>query len=89
MKEAIKSEQLQARKMVSALINPLTNTPVNASGPGFPIKFSKTPADYDMPSPIPGGHTEDILKSLTNLTKEELLDLIKKGVINNFQTLKN
>jgi hypothetical protein len=42
-----------------------------------------------MPSPIPGEHTQDILESLTNLTKEELLDLIKKGVISNYQTLKN
>jgi len=41
-----------------------------------------------MPSPIPGEDTEDILESLTNLTKEELLDLIK-GVIGNSQTLKN
>ena len=89
MQEAIKSEQLQARKMVSSLINPLTNTTVNASGPGFPIKFSKTPADYDAPSPIPGEHTEDILESLTNLTKEELLELIKKGVVGNFHIPKN
>jgi len=89
MQEAIKSEQLQARKMVASLINPLTNTVVNASGPGFPIKFSKTPADYNVPSPIPGEHTEDILQSLTNLTKEELLELIKEGVVGNFHTLKN
>jgi formyl-CoA transferase len=88
MQEAIKSEQLQARKMVSSLINPLTNTAVYASGPGFPIKFSKTPADYDVPSPIPGEHTENILESLTNLTKEELLELIKKGVVGNFNSLK-
>ena len=88
MQEAIKSEQLQARKMVSSLINPLTNTTVYASGPGFPIKFSKTPADYDVPSPIPGEHTENILESLTNLTKEELLELIKKGVVGNFNSLK-
>jgi crotonobetainyl-CoA:carnitine CoA-transferase CaiB-like acyl-CoA transferase len=88
MQEAINSEQLQARKMVSSLINPLTNTVINASGPGFPIKFSKTPANYDAPSPIPGEHTEDILESLTNLTKEELLELIRTGVVGNFHSLK-
>ena len=88
MQEAINSEQLQSRKMVSSLINPLTRTAINASGPGFPIKFSKTPADYDAPSPIPGEHTEDILESLTSLTKEELLELIKKGVVGNFNSLK-
>ncbi len=88
MEEAIKSKQLQARKMVSSLLNPLTNTTVSASGPGFPIKFSKTPAHYDAPSPIPGEHTEDILESLTNLTKDDLLELIKKGIIGNYNSLK-
>ena len=88
MQEVIKWEQLQERKMISSLINPLTNTTVKASGPGFPIKFSKTPADYDIPSPIPGEHTEDILGSLTNLSKEDLLELIKKGVVGNFHSLK-
>lgn len=88
MQEAIKWGQLQERKMISFLINPLTKSTVSASGPGFPIKFSKTPADYDSPSPIPGEHTEDILESLTNLSKEEILEFIKKGVVGNFHSLK-
>jgi formyl-CoA transferase len=89
IQEAIKWEQLQERKMVSDLINPLSKSTVSASGPGFPIKFSKTPANYDIPSPIPGEHTEDILGSLANLSKEELLELIKKGVVGNFHSLKH
>jgi crotonobetainyl-CoA:carnitine CoA-transferase CaiB-like acyl-CoA transferase len=88
MQEAIQWEQLQQRKMVAELINPLSNSSMSASGPGFPIKFSKTPADYNTPSPIPGEHTEAILESLANLSKEELLALIKKGVIGNFESLK-
>lgn len=87
MQEAIQWEQLQQRKMIAHLVNPLSNATVSASGPGFPIKFSKTPADYDTPSPIPGEHTEALLASLANLSKEELLDLINKGVIGNFQSL--
>jgi formyl-CoA transferase len=87
MQEAIQWEQLQQRKMISSLVNPLTNATVTASGPGFPIKFSKTPADYDTPSPIPGEHTEALLASLANLSKEELLALIDRGVIGNFQSL--
>jgi len=89
IQEAIKWEQLQERKMISDLINPLSKSTVSASGPGFPIKFSKTPANYDIPSPIPGEHTEDILGSLANLSKEELLELIKKGVVGNFHSLKH
>lgn len=87
IQEAINWEQLQERKMISTLINPLSNTAIKASGPGFPIKFSKTPAEYAVPSPIPGEHTEDILGSLANLSKEELLEFIKKGVIGNFHSL--
>lgn len=89
IQEAIKWEQLQERKMISGLINPLSKSTVSALGPGFPIKFSKTPANYDSPSPIPGEHTEDILGSLANLSKEELLELIKKGVVGNFHSLKH
>jgi len=89
IQEAIKWEQLQERKMISGLINPLSKSTVSALGPGFPIKFSKTPANYDTPSPIPGEHTEDILGSLANLSKEELLELIKKGVVGNFHSLKH
>lgn len=88
MQEAIKWEQLQERKMISHLINPLSQSTMDASGPGFPIKFSKTPANYDTPSPIPGEHTEAILESLTDLSKEELIAFIQKGVIGNFQSLK-
>lgn len=89
IEEAINWGQLKDRKMISSLTNPLSQSTVSALGPGFPIKFSKTPANYDVPSPVPGEHTEDILNSLTNLTKEELLELIKKGVIGNFQSLKH
>lgn len=89
IQEAIKWEQLQERKMISDLINPLSKSAVGASGPGFPIKFSKTPANYDTPSPIPGEHTEAILGSLASLSKEELLELIKKGVVGNFHSLKH
>lgn len=87
IQEAIKWEQLQERKMISALTNPLSKSTVSASGPGFPIKFSKTPGDYDSPSPIPGEHTEDILGSLANLSKDELIELIKKGVVGNYYSL--
>ena len=89
IEEAINWQQLQQRNMISDLINPLTNTSVGASGPGFPIKFSKTPGGYDFPSPIPGEHTEDILASLANISKEKLFELIKKGIIGNYDSLKN
>uniref|UniRef100_UPI004047A3B9 CoA transferase n=1 Tax=Orrella sp. TaxID=1921583 RepID=UPI004047A3B9 len=88
MQEAIKWEQLQERKMISHLVNPLSQSNMDASGPGFPIKFSKTPASYDTPSPIPGEHTEAILESLTDLSKEELIAFIQKGVLGNFHSLK-
>ncbi len=57
--------------MISVLTNRLSKSTVSASAPGFPIKFSNTPSNYDSPSPIAGEHTEVISGSLAKLSKEE------------------
>lgn len=88
IEEAIHWQQLEEREMVTSLVNPLSNTTVGAFGPGFPIKFSKTPANYADPAPLPGFHTEEILSKLAGLTKDELLSLIKKGIVGDFDSLK-
>lgn len=89
IEEAINWNQLQEREMITTLVNPLSNSVITASGPGFPIKFSKTPVNYDQPAPLPGVHTEEILNKLAGLSKNELLTLIKKGVIGNFESLQS
>jgi formyl-CoA transferase len=88
IEEAINWSQLREREMITSLHNPLSNSTIDASGPGFPIKFSKTPGNYNEPAPLPGLHTEEILHQLAGLTKEELIILIERGIIGNFDSLK-
>ena len=88
IEEAINWSQLREREMITSLHNPLSNSTIDASGPGFPIKFSKTPGNYNEPAPLPGLHTEEILHQLAGLTKEELITLIERGIIGNFDSLK-
>jgi crotonobetainyl-CoA:carnitine CoA-transferase CaiB-like acyl-CoA transferase len=88
IEEAINWSQLREREMITSLFNPLSNSTIEASGPGFPIKFSKTPGNYNEPAPLPGLHTEEILHQLAGLTKEELITLIERGVIGNFDSFK-
>jgi formyl-CoA transferase len=73
--------QLLEREMIVPLLNPLTGTAAAASAPGFPIKFSRTPASYDSPAPIPGSHTEEILIRFANLSPAEVPQLRKDGII--------
>ena len=89
IEEAINWSQLREREMITSLHNPLSNSTIHASGPGFPIKFSKTPGNYNEPAPLPGFHTEEILSKLAGLTKDELLSLIKKGIVGDFSSLKS
>ncbi|MCK6585676.1 MAG: CoA transferase [Anaerolineales bacterium] len=49
--------------------------------PGFPYKFSATPAEIQKPPPMLGQHTEEILKSLLNFSAEDVASLRDKGAI--------
>ena len=74
-------EQLRARKMIVALTNPLSGGTVDAGAPGFPLKFSRTPASYDAPAPVPGAHTDSILAQRAGLTEAQIRQLRADGVI--------
>ncbi|WP_158306420.1 CaiB/BaiF CoA-transferase family protein [Pusillimonas sp. T7-7] len=74
-------EQLAQRDMFNKLWNPLAKSHVAAFGPGFPIKFSATPADYSKPAPLPGEHTNEILARLAGLNAEEIQHLADQGTI--------
>jgi formyl-CoA transferase len=49
--------------------------------PGFPYKFSQTPAEIQKPPPLLGEHTEEVLTSLLNYSSEEVTSLQEKGAI--------
>lgn len=73
--------QLLEREMIVPLVNPLTGATAAAAGPGFPIKFSRTPAGYDTPSPVPGAHSEEVFARFADLTADEVRRLKGDGII--------
>jgi len=81
IKEVMSWTQLQARDMVAPLWNPLARACMPVSGPGFPIKFSGTPAAYDQPAPTPGEHTREVLSRLAGLSSTEIERLARQGVV--------
>lgn len=58
--DVLKWPQVQARGSLVNLQRPDGQT-TDVVGPGFPLKFSKTDTRYDLPAPIPGEHTAEIL----------------------------
>ena len=73
--------KLIERGMITPLANPLTGAAAAARGPGFPIRFSRTPAGYDTPSPLPGAHTGEVLARYANLSAAEVRQLKEDRVI--------
>jgi len=73
--------QLLERDMIVPLANPLTGVAAGARGPGFPIKFSRTPAGYGTPAPLPGAHTEEVLARFAHLSAAEVRQLRNDGII--------
>jgi len=46
-----------------------------------PIKMSATPVRKDLPPPMLGQHTDEVLKELLALNDSQLLDLREQGII--------
>jgi crotonobetainyl-CoA:carnitine CoA-transferase CaiB-like acyl-CoA transferase len=49
--------------------------------PGFPYKFSETPAGIHKPPPLLGEQTEGVLTGLLNYSPEDVIALKDKGAI--------
>lgn len=48
---------------------------------GSPMKFSATPIAYDMPPPVLGEHTDEVLRALAGIEAPELARLRESGVV--------
>ena len=49
--------------------------------PGFPYKFSQTPAEIHRPPPLLGEHTKEVLTGLLGYSQEDVAALQDKGAI--------
>ncbi len=77
--EALSSEQVRARGMVTGLSQPGAERPVSLLG--APVKLSRTPADCDrLPGPELGEHTEAVLRA-AGFSGERIGQLMAAGAV--------
>ncbi|WP_322063287.1 CaiB/BaiF CoA-transferase family protein [Paraburkholderia sp. J63] len=78
--DVLKDPVLQARGAVVKLEHPGLDG-VEAMGMGLPIKFSKTPVQFDQPAQELGASNDEIYRSLLKLSEDRLQQLRDEGVI--------
>jgi crotonobetainyl-CoA:carnitine CoA-transferase CaiB-like acyl-CoA transferase len=79
LEEALASEHVAARGMVSELDQPGAAAPVRQLG--APVKLSRTPADCDrLPGPELGEHTEAVLRE-AGYGGDEIAELLRSGAV--------
>ncbi|HQS00949.1 MULTISPECIES: CaiB/BaiF CoA-transferase family protein [unclassified Polaromonas] len=76
--EVFDDPQVEARHMVTDWQHPVKNHLRLVSSP---IKLSVTPVRTDLPPPMLGQHTEEVLRSVLNYSDAQLSDLKHKEVI--------
>jgi formyl-CoA transferase len=76
--EVFAHPQTQARDMILETDHASAGT---VKLPGFPYKFSATPAEIQKPPPMLGQHTEEVLTSLLKYSREDVDELRNKGAI--------
>jgi crotonobetainyl-CoA:carnitine CoA-transferase CaiB-like acyl-CoA transferase len=78
--EVLKDPVLQERGAVVRLEHPGL-ADVDAMGMGLPIKFSKTPVQFDQPAQELGASNDEIYRGLLRLPDDRLQELRDQGVI--------
>ena len=79
VRDAFADPQVQARSAVVHMPHPATPDGVDVIA--NPVRLSETPADYRLPPPLLGEHTDEILSKRLKFTKKKLAALRKNGVI--------
>lgn len=79
--EVLRWDQMVHRNMAAPLWNPLSNSPMEASGASFPIKFGRVPGAFGRSAPVPGGDSDEVLGRLAGLTPDEVESLRRSGVV--------
>ena len=70
--------QAQERELKIELEHPTAGV---LSFPGYPYKFSETPAQARRPPPLLGEHTDEVLSELLEYSPEEVQELHERGAI--------
>jgi formyl-CoA transferase len=78
--ELMEDPHLLARRMVVDLVHPNLGS-AKAKGPGFPIKFSESPDDYNQPAALLGQNNREILGGLLGLDDTAIQRLKEEKVI--------
>ena len=76
--EVFADPQIEARHMVTHWQHPIKNDLCLVSSP---IKLSVTPVRTDLPPPLLGQHTDEVLRSVLNYSDEKLFELKRNEVI--------
>ena len=76
--EVFADPQIAARHMVTHWQHPIKNDLRLVSSP---IKLSVTPVRTDLPPPLLGQHTDEVLRSVLNYSDEKLFELKRNEVI--------
>ncbi len=70
--------QAQYRDLKIEIEHPTAGT---LSFPGYPYKFSETPAKAHRPPPLLGEHTDEVLSEVLGYTSQEVQELHDQGVV--------
>jgi crotonobetainyl-CoA:carnitine CoA-transferase CaiB-like acyl-CoA transferase len=79
VREAFADPQIKTRGAVVHMPHPATPDGVDVIA--NPVRLSETPADYRLPPPLLGEHTDDVLSTRLGLDDAKLAALRKNGVI--------
>jgi crotonobetainyl-CoA:carnitine CoA-transferase CaiB-like acyl-CoA transferase len=77
VEEAMESEHLHQRGTLHTVHDPVLG---DFKVPGFPMKFSQTPATEDLPAPFLGQHNAEVLKRL-GYSAEQVGQLQSRGIL--------
>ncbi len=78
LKEVFADPHVQAREVVREMQH-ASGSPVKVIA--NPVRLSRTPADYRLPPPLLGQHTEEVLRDRLGLEEDRLAALREGGVI--------
>jgi crotonobetainyl-CoA:carnitine CoA-transferase CaiB-like acyl-CoA transferase len=80
-KDVMKDPDLIERKAIVPLLHPLLEKQGDIMGTGMPIKFSRTPAEFDSPAPLLGQHNEEVYCDILGYSRNDIKRLVAQGVI--------